>query len=320
MDLCLKKSFNREMKSVLSCLVALSMFSLSLAAAEIEADSARSGRMEIKLWPHGSPGDTAMLGPEKDMTKDSDGNVGGRRVIRLGNVTDPTITVYPAEASKATGAAVLVCPGGAYNILALDLEGTEVCERLNRMGVTAVLLKYRVPKRPGLEKHVPALQDAERAAGLIRQHAGEWGIDSKRVGVLGFSAGGHLAAVLSNQSAQRNYPKVDAADDLNFRPDFTVLIYPAYLTLEKDGSKLAPEVTVSHDSPQAFIAMTEDDPVRVENALTYAAALKKEKVSFELHIYPTGGHGYGLRKTAQSVTTWPDRLEEWLAARGLNHK
>jgi acetyl esterase/lipase len=197
------------------------------------------------------------------------------------------------------------------------LEGTEVCERLNRMGVTAVLLKYRVPKRAGQEKHVAPLQDAQRAMGLIRKHARSWQVDPTRIGVLGFSAGGHLAAVLSTQFAERAYPKMDSADDLSSRPDFSVLIYPAYLTPEKDITKLSPELTVNTNTPEAFIWISADDPVKVEGALAYAAALHKQKVPIELHVFPTGGHGYGLRKTKESVTSWPQRLEEWFVARGL---
>ena len=164
------------------------------------------------------------------------------------------------------------------------------------------------------------MQDAQRAIGLIRKNAVEWGIDPNRIGVLGFSAGGHLAAVLSTGPRERTYTKVDAADDQDFRPNFTVLIYPGYLAGEKVGPELAPEFKVSKDTPEAFIAMTADDSVRVENALIYAAALQKEKIPFELHVYPTGGHGYGLRKTADAVATWPDRLEEWFKARGLDKK
>ena len=288
--------------------------SVSLAAAE------NAKRPEIHLWPKGAPGKEPKLEAEKDMTKESENKVAGRRLIRLGKVSDPTITVYPAPKEKANGGAVLVCPGGAYHILALDLEGTEVCERLNEMGFTAVLLKYRVPRRPGPEKHAAPLQDAQRALGLIRQHARQWGIDQKRIGVLGFSAGGHLAAVLSAGPEERTYEKIDEADALSFKPNFTVLIYPGYLTGEKGGPTLAPEFNVSKETPQAFIAMTADDPVRVENALVYTAALQKEKVPVELHVYPTGGHGYGLRKTDEPVTSWPERLEEWFQARGLSRK
>lgn len=277
------------------------------------------GAAEITLWPNGVPGPEPKLDAEKDTTKDSDNKVAGERLIRLGNVSNPTITFYPAPKEKANGAAILVCPGGGYNILALDLEGTEVCQRLNDMGISAVLLKYRVPRRPNREKHAAPLQDAQRAIGLIRQRAREWGIDEQRIGVLGFSAGGHLAAMLSNHP-ERTYDKIDSADALNCQPNFTALIYPGYLTTESDRTKLAPELIITRETPQAFILITGDDPVHAENALVYAAALQKEKVPYALHIYPTGGHGYGLRKTREAVTTWPERFEEWFIGRGLDKK
>lgn len=254
------------------------------------------------------------------MTKESDNEIAGRRLIRLGNVSEPTLTVYPAPKDKAHGGAVLVCPGGAYHILALDLEGTEVCDRLNEMGFTAILLKYRVPRRNGREKHAAPLQDAQRAMGIIRQHASEWNIDPQRVGILGFSAGGHLAAVTSTGPTERTYEIVDEADSLTSRPNFTVLIYPGYLVDEKDTMKLSPELAITKGTPEAFITMTADDPVKVENALVYASALQTEKVPFELHIYPAGGHGYGLRKTELPVTTWAERLEEWFKSRGLTER
>ena len=251
------------------------------------------------------------------MTKESDGKIADRAVIRLGNVSEPTVTFYPAPKEKANGGAVLVCPGGGYHILAMDLEGTEVCERLNEMGYTAVLLKYRVPRRSGIEKHTAPLQDAQRAMGLIRKKASELGIDTNRIGVLGFSAGGHLAAALSTGPQERTYEKMDEADVLNFKPNFTVLIYPGYLMDEKDKTKIASDLIITKETPQAFIAMTADDPVKVENGLVYASELQKVKVPFELHIYPSGGHGYGLRKTKDPVTTWDERLSEWFTARGL---
>lgn len=291
-----------------------------VAAFALSISTLAAGSEEIPLWPKGVPGNEPKLEAERDMTKENENKVGGKRLIRLGNVSTPTIRVFKAPKEKATGAAVLVCPGGAYQILALDLEGTEVCERLNEMGVTAVLLKYRVPRRPNQEKHLAPLQDAQRAIGMIREHAEEWGIDAKRVGVLGFSAGGHLAAAVSNNFKDRTYPKADGADDLSCRPDFSILIYPAYLTPDNDGSSLSPEIAVTKDTPQAFITMSEDDPVRVDNALTYAANLGRVKVPYEMHIYPTGGHGYGLRKTAEPVTSWPERLEEWFVSRGLAKK
>lgn len=270
---------------------------------------------EIRLWPEKAPGESQPVGEEKDLSKPTDGLVAGRPLIRLGNVSDPTLRVFRPAADRETGAAVLVCPGGAYNILALDLEGTEVCEWLNQSGITAVLLKYRVPRRAGLEKHVPALQDAQRALGLVRSRAAEFGVDPRRVGVLGFSAGGHLAASVST-APERTYARVDAADDLNLRPDFTVLIYPAYLTLEKEADRIAPELKITANTPPTFITITADDPVRMENAVYYALALKQAKVPVELHLYPTGGHGYGLRRTENPVTAWTERAGEWLTAGG----
>lgn len=248
------------------------------------------------------------------MTKPTDGLIAGQPVIRLGNVTQPTITVYRPPADKDTRAAVLVCPGGGYHILALDLEGTEVCEWLNSIGVTGVLLKYRVPARTGQESHVAPLQDAQRAMGLIREHAKTWGLDPNRIGVLGFSAGAHLAAVLSTNHRERSYPAADEADRLRCRPDFTVLIYPAYLTLKDQGDQVNPQVTPTADTPPMFITITQDDPVRVENAVLYALALKQANVPVELHLYSSGGHGYGLRRTEKTVTTWPDRATDWLKA------
>ncbi|MCX6953479.1 MAG: alpha/beta hydrolase [Verrucomicrobia bacterium] len=272
----------------------------------------------LALWPQRAPGETKEYPPEADTTKPDGNLVAGKRVVRLGNVVKPTLTVYSPPAGKNTGAAVLVCPGGGYNILALDLEGAEICEWLNSIGVTGILLKYRVPRREGLEKHAAPLQDAQRALGLVRQHATDYGIDPQRIGVLGFSAGGHLAAVLSNTHATRTYEAVDAADQVSCRPDFTVLIYPAYLTVKEKNDAIAPELAVSAtNTPPTFIAQTEDDSVRVETGLFYYLALKNAKVPAEMHLYPKGGHGYGLRRTAADVTSWPDRVGDWMKASGL---
>jgi len=271
----------------------------------------------LRLWPGRAPGETKALPPEADQTKPSDDLIAGRRLIRLGNVSDPTVTIYAPDAAHRTGTAALVCPGGGYYILAMDLEGTEVCAWLNSIGVTAVLLKYRVPVREGQTHYAAALQDAQRALGLVRSRAGEFGLDPHRIGVLGFSAGGHLAAALSNNHETRTYPAIDAADGASCRPDFTVLIYPAYLADKDRDDALPPEIRVNAGrTPPAFIAMAQDDPVRVENALTYYGALQRAKVPAELHLYPLGGHGYGLRRTAATVTTWPDRVTDWLRAGG----
>ena len=282
------------------------------------ADAAGSETAPVlALWPGTPPGDKEILPEERDTTKPTDDLVAGKRLIRLGNVSKPTISVYQAPAEKRTGAAVVVCPGGGYHILAMDLEGTEVCDWLNSIGVTAVLLKYRVPARTGMPSHAAAQQDAQRAMGLVRAHANEWGIDTNKLGMLGFSAGGNLAALSCNQWESRSYTPLDAADSQSCRPDFALLIYPAYLTQTDKGDQLAPEMNVTSNTPPTFMVMAEDDPVRVENVLFYSAALKKQKVPFELHVYPSGGHGYGLRATKQLVTTWPQRATEWLRSRGL---
>ena len=250
------------------------------------------------------------------MTKPTDQLIAGRRVIRLGNVSKPTLSVFKPAADRDTGASVLVCPGGGYHILALDLEGTEVCEWLNSIGVTGVLLKYRVPKRPGQEKDAVAIQDAQRAMGMMRQHAADWGLDARRMGVLGFSAGGHLSAALSTRFERRSYEPVDAADQLSCRPDFAVLIYPGYLTDKEQGDRVAADLPLSTNTPPMFLAMSQDDPVRVQNVLQFGAALQGAKVPFELHVYPTGGHGYGLRRAENPVTSWPDRATDWMRANG----
>ncbi|HEY6168643.1 MAG TPA: alpha/beta hydrolase, partial [Verrucomicrobiae bacterium] len=274
----------------------------------------------IFLWPNGAPGETAGVGEEKDTSKPGDRLIAGKPVIRLGNISKPSIIVFAAPKGKATGAAVLVCPGGGYNILAWDLEGTEVCEWLNSVGVTGVLLKYRVPKRPGLEKHVPPLQDAQRALGLMRQRAKEWGIDPQRVGMMGFSAGAHLTAAASTSFEKRTYDPADDADKQSCRPDFALLIYPGGVAVKGEGEKLPPEIKVTAQTPPAFLAQTEDDNARVESSLAYYIALKNAKVPAEMHLYPTGGHGYGLRPSEHNISHWPQRAEEWLRALGVLKK
>lgn len=270
----------------------------------------------MKLWPGIAPGDKGGLGQEIDTTTAKDNLIAGRPVIRLGNVSDPTIAVYPPTRGKDTGAAVVVFPGGGFRILAMDLEGTEVCAWLNSIGVTGVLLKYRVPAREGRPEYAAPLQDAQRALGIVRSHAKEWGIDPHRIGVLGFSAGGHLAATLSANSQARTYPRVDESDDASCRPDFQILIYPGGV-VERGGYALAPDVAVTAKTPPTFLVMAQDDPVRPENVLGYAMALEGEKVPMELHVYPSGGHGYGLRPTRDFVTSWPQRAADWMRSRGL---
>jgi acetyl esterase/lipase len=273
-------------------------------------------RDPIPLWPGPPPGDPGGLPAEHDTQKPTDTLVGGRTVMKIANVSTPTLTFYAAPADKANGTTVVVFPGGGYYILAWDLEGTEVCDWLNGIGVNAVLIKYRVPRRAGRAPSAAPLEDAQRAVGLTRLHAKDWGVNPDKIGTLGFSAGGNLCAVLAASTA-RTYPKVDAADDQSFAPNFQVLVYPAYLAKDEVGPGLQPEVAVTGTTPPTFMVMAEDDPVHVENVYAYGLALKAAKVPTELHVYPTGGHGYGLRPTKDNVTTWPLRVADWMQRAGL---
>ena len=271
----------------------------------------------VPLWPGAAPGEEGGIGEEADTTRPGDALVGGRPVIRVGNVSRPTLTVYRPAKEKDTGAAVIVFPGGGYRILAMDLEGTEVCTWLNSLGVTGVLVKYRVPARPETPRHAAPLQDAQRALGLVRHRAAAWGIDPQRIGVLGFSAGAHLAAALSNNFESRSYEPVDEADRVNCRPDFALLLYPGLIVTRERPDQLGPELPVTADTTPAFLAQAEFDGVGVENSMFYYLALKKAKVPAEMHLYPGAGHGYGLRDTQSPVNAWPRRAEEWMRSRGV---
>jgi acetyl esterase/lipase len=269
------------------------------------------GHAVIELWPHGAPGTSTTSGPEIDTTTAKDNLIAGKPVIRLGNVSSPSLIVYPPKGT-ATGTTVVVFPGGAYRILAIDLEGTEDCDWLNSAGITCILVKYRVPDSGPFGKSAAALQDAQRALGIIRSHASEWHIDPNRIGVLGFSAGAHLSAALGTHFDRRLYDSVDAADQISCRPDFAVIIYPGYLALSEQNFAPNPEINVTAQTPPSFILQAENDPVHVENSTVYFLALKNAKVPAELHIYADGGHGYGLRRTELPVTGWPKLVEAWL--------
>ena len=243
----------------------------------------------ILLFPKGAPGETIKLIEKADT---DGGKTGGESVLRITNVSEPTITIYHAPDEVASGAAMIVCPGGGYNILAYDLEGDEVCEWLNNLGITAVLLKYRVPRREGLEN-----------------------IDPKRIGVMGFSAGGHLAAMVSNNFLKRTYPAIDATDKVSCRPDYCLLVYPAYL--DGENFQLAPELKVSSATPPTMLIQAEDDKSYINSSIFYYYALKEAGVPAWMHLYSQGGHGYGLRDTGASVNEWPDRAEDWFREIGL---
>jgi acetyl esterase/lipase len=266
----------------------------------------------LQVWPGKVPGEDGKIGPEKFQEQKP-----GDTIKRLTNVSVPTLTVYRPAKEKDTGAAVLICPGGGYHILAWNLEGEEVAAWLNSIGVTGILLKYRVPRRPGQPTNLPPigpLQDAQRSLSLIRSKAGELGIDPKRLGILGFSAGGHLAASAATNFDKRSYEAVDAVDEMSCRPDFAVLIYPAYLLKGKDG--LAPDIRVRKECPPVFFAHAGDDPIPADNSIRMYLALKQAGVRAELHVYASGGHGFGLRP-GRPCTTWPQRCAEWMQSSGL---
>ncbi len=270
-----------------------------------------AGSLEIKLWPGNVPGEENFQVPPPNPNAKQPKDDG---ILRIALVTEPTLTLFRAPADKANGTAVLVCPGGAYNILAFDKEGTEIAEWLNSIGITAAVLKYRVPRRDKDMPHAAPLQDAQRGQRLMRQNSDAWGIKPGAVGILGFSAGGNLTVMAGTHWDETTYPRQDVADELSCRPDFMIPIYPAYLGDEKTPGPMNPLVRVTKETPPTFIAVTHDDLLRGVNAALFYVELKKAAVPAELHIYTQGGHGYGLRPSQDPVHTWPQRCEEWLRA------
>lgn len=292
--------------------LALAMIVLVPIVASGSADA--EDPVVLQVWPREAPGEPSGIGDETDV----EGRPGERVVRRITNVTVPTISVHrPADAAN-TGTAVLIAPGGGYNILAWDLEGEEVAAWLNRLGVTGIVLKYRVPRRPGAEPGEPPIepfQDAQRAMSLVRSRASEWGIHPERIGILGFSAGGHLAARVLTNFDQRSYDPIDEVDQVTCRPDFGVLLYPAYL-VEADSVNLRPMIRVSDQSPPCFFVHAGDDRLSAANSIGMYLALKEAGVPSELHVYAQGGHGFGLRPSDAPVSTWPDRCAAWFRSRG----
>jgi acetyl esterase/lipase len=307
------------------------------------------GHAQIPIWPGPAPDAQPLAGPEEShwWPTGPSGPPGGFTVY---HVSQPTMTVY-SPSGKNTGAVVVVFPGGGYEDLAIDLEGTEVCDWLTPKGITCALLKYRVPGEEHYPKSAPypksgpypespmALEDAQRTVGLLRFRAAEWHIDPHKIGVLGFSAGGHLSAAISTYFAKRLYPPVDAADKESCRPDFAVVIYPGHLSIAaaewdaKQGAKkfvvrhpanadkdlgLNPDVPVTSQTPPTFLLQAEDDHVdSVYDSLAYYIALKKAGVPVEMHLYAQGGHAFGLRRTKLPITAWPQLVETWLGTIGM---
>lgn len=253
----------------------------------------------IYLWPGKVPGEVKeKQAPVIDTTgKDS--------VLRFNEVTNPAIEVWMPDPSTVNGSAVIVCPGGGYRILAYDKEGTEIAAWLNKLGFAAFVLQYRIP-----DKKEGALQDAQRAIRIVKNNAGKWKIDPEKIGIMGFSAGGSLSARASTLFNKKTYPAVDKADSLSCRPSFTMLIYPAYLD-QGPNLTLTPELQLNRDVPPMYIFQTADDQYG-NSALVMAGALRNAKLPVELHILPTGGHGYGLRHGSMAGETWPILAEKWL--------
>jgi acetyl esterase/lipase len=312
-------------------LVALcALIALGHTGAQADSWQPPSGHAQISLWPGTVTRNQPAAGTEVTTIVTDSKLVAGRPWVWVERVSQPTMTIFSPEVAN-TGVAVVVFPGGGYQGLAIDLEGTEVCDWLMSKGITCVLLKYRVPHSGpwGWDKacgcqHQPkepmALQDAQRAMGLVRLHAAEWHIDPHKVGVLGFSAGGHMVAAISTHFSKRLYPAVDAADAESSRPDFAVALYPGHLSLDDNSIALNPDIRahITRETPPTFLLQNEDDHVdRVEDSLSYYFGLKKAGVPVEIHLYAQGGHGFGLRRTKFPATAWPQLVETWLGTIGM---
>lgn len=276
------------------------------------------GHTQMSIWPGTPPGSQPSAGPEyvkNTLTPKSE------PLVWVCDVSKPTLTVYSPTVTN-TGVAVIVFPGGGYNALAMDLEGTEICDWLVSRGITAILLKYRVPTNPKVGPYAEspqALEDAQRTLSLVRFHAVKWRIDPHKIGVIGFSAGGHMVAATSTHFDKRSYSAVDEADKKSCRPDFAIALYPGHLWNRDDEKlKLNPNVPVTTNTPPTFLLQAENDPIDpVNNSLVYYQALKNAGVPVELHLYAEGGHGFGLRRTKFPATEWPQLVEKWLETIGI---
>lgn len=277
----------------------LAGFLLSLSAAAATIAQTTRPAATVDLWPEGKmPGQPATQPESERPSRDA--------FHRITNVSRPTLAVFPA--TRPSAPAMIVCPGGGYGYVVIDKEGTEIAAWLNAHGITALVLKYRVP-----DNRAGALQDGQRAISLARANAAQWNVDPKRLGIIGFSAGGNLAAKTSTRFDERSYAAIDAIDRQSCRPDFAVLVYPAYLG--KDG-QLSADLNVKADVPPTLIVHSEDDANYVPGSKIYAAALAEAKRPHEFLLYPTGGHGYGLR-CERDARAWPDAALAWLGKNGV---
>lgn len=280
-------------------------------------DSNQDRKSEIDLWPTGLPADAVKLDPKKIDELKSKQAQDTRGILLY--VDSPTLTVYPAAKDKQNGCAVVICPGGGYNILAWQHEGVEVAKWFNSIGVTAFVLKYRVPRRDAEKIHWEPMQDVQRAIRLVRHNAKDWNIDPNRIGTLGFSAGGHLTVMSGTQCQTVSYDPIDEADKESCRPDFMCPIYAAYLgeKYQDNVVELGSLVNVTKDTPPTFLAVTADDNMRGAQSALLFAELNRNKVPAEVHVYSKGGHGYGIRDSGLPVNQWHHQLEAWLKVNGF---
>lgn len=273
---------------------------------------------QFNLWHDTAPGEKGSIPAEVSTPPDKEKK---DDVLRISNVSVPTLTIYAPPKDKATGACVMVCPGGGYNILAYEHEGLEIAQYFNSIGVTAAVLKYRVPRREGLPKHLPALQDAQRGIRMLRSRCREWDIDPNRIGVLGFSAGGHLTMMTATHFDEQIYEPIDRVDEVSARPDFVMPIYPAYMMANEREMKadvpLDPEIRIRKDMPPVFISVTDDDVNRAAASARVYIAMKEVGVPCELHIFVKGGHGYGLRHDRGRFAAWDALCTGWLKDIGM---
>jgi acetyl esterase/lipase len=275
----------------------------------------------VDVWPGKTPGDVGIKGQETSRIHQSP-LVGPTRLIT--NVTRPTLTIYSPARDKNTGTAILICPGGGYWDLYWELEGEEVAAWLNAQGMTGIILKYRCPRRLGDVRGEPPLGpqlDAQRAVSLVRSRAAEWGIDPKRIGMVGFSAGGHLALATATGFAKRTYEPIDAIDTVSCRPDFAILCYPGYLKA-KDKDEIWPGLRIPADTPPILLVHASDDKEsyggsNAENSAIMYLALKRAGIPAELHIYATGDHDFGVRQNEKLPSSWTQLCVNWLHSQGL---